>query len=220
MESSERKKGVGEIAAEFICRGGKRLRPRLCEEVYRHLAPDGAADLSSLTDALESFHKASLIHDDIQDGDTERCGRPTLWCEFGVPVAIAVGDWLLAHGIRRVAEADFPNAAEMSRATALAIQRLCEGQGDELTGRSDYLSICTRKTGALFALAAELGALAAGADPAPYREWGEAYGTLFQVLDDLADEGESPARTELRDRCATRLAGLPVGPFLIAASLS
>ena len=40
------------------------------------------------------------------------------------------------------------------------------------------------------------------------------------MLDDLADEGESPARTELRDRCATRLAGLPVGPFLIAASLS
>ena len=205
---------IREIGRDFMRRGGKRLRPRLCEEVYRRLAPGGTVDLSVLAEALESFHKASLIHDDIQDGDETRYGRPTVWREFGVPVAIAVGDWLLAHGIDLVARADYSNAAEMSREVSAAILRLCEGQGDELTGCADYVSVAIRKTGSLFGLAAALGALAAGADPAPYREWGETFGVLFQVRDDLADRGESADLRALESDYEGRLAALPVGPFL------
>ena len=209
-------KTVCEIGLEFMRRGGKRLRPRLCEEVYRGLAPEGTADLEPLKEALESFHKASLIHDDIQDGDRERYGRPTVWCEYGVPLAIAAGDWLLAHGIALVDNAPFPNVAEMSKLRSRALLALCEGQGDELAGSEDYVSICERKTGAMFALSAGLGALAAGADPAPYWEWGVVYGVLFQVLDDIRDEGETARLTALRDAYAARLKSLKVGPFLAA----
>lgn len=195
-------------------RGGKRLRPRLLKAVYRRILPDGNADLSALTDAIESFHKASLIHDDIQDGDATRDGAPTVWREHGVPLAIAAGDWLLAYGIARVADADFPNVADLSKATSRAILQLCEGQGDELAGSADYVSVCERKTGSLFALAAELGALAAGADPAPYREWGLAYGVLFQIRDDLRDEGDSPRLRELAAVYERRLAALGMESFL------
>ena len=216
---------VSEIGMAFMDAGGKRLRPRICEGVYRSLAPDGRADIGPLMEAVECFHKASLIHDDIQDASPTRYGRPTVWAEHGVPLAIAAGDWLPARGLKMVAGAGFPNVAEMSKLVADAVLDLCEGQGDELSGRGDYVSICERKTGSLFALAAGLGALAAGADPEPYRRWGLVYGVLFQIADDMRDEGESPRLRalagEYRDRLRSVEAGISLGgwtPPAIAAS--
>ena len=91
---------IREIALEFCGRGGKRLRPRLCKAAFERCG--GTGDIGGVCDAIECFHKASLIHDDIQDGDEERYGRPTVWKEHGVPVAIAAGDWLVAHGYRLI----------------------------------------------------------------------------------------------------------------------
>jgi len=198
-------KRVEEIAREAMEAGGKRLRPRMCEAVYRSLKPGGTDDLEPLKEALECFHKASLIHDDIQDGDEERYGRPTAWREYGIPVAIAAGDWLLARGIDLIDRAPFPNVVDMARLRSRAILALCEGQGDELTRSADYISVCRRKTGALFALAAGLGALAAEADSAPYWDWGETYGTLFQIRDDLRDTGVTPALQALEAEYVRRL---------------
>jgi len=207
-------KSIREIGLAFLRGGGKRLRPRLCEAVFKSLRPGDDADLSPLTEALECFHKASLIHDDIQDGDEERYGRPTVWREHGVPVAIAVGDWLLARGIDLIDRAPFPNVVEMARIRSRAILALCEGQGDELTQSADYVSICERKTGSLFALAAGLGALAAGADPEPYWNWGLTYGVLFQVRDDRRDGECRPELAELEADYVRRLAALGLGPFI------
>ena len=196
---------IRDIALEFCGRGGKKLRPRLCKTVFEKCG--GTGDVGGVCEAIECFHKASLIHDDIQDGDEERYGRPTVWKEHGVPVAIAAGDWLVAHGYRLIAESVFAAMPQMVHAAVLSHVRLCEGQGDDLlsaegkgegvtaTWRGDlakYVSICERKTGEAFALAAQLGALAAGADDAPFRRYGLAYGVLFQINDDLAD-GANPA---------------------------
>ena len=52
--------------------------------------------------SIESFHKASLVHDDIQDGDEFRYGQPTLHIAHGVPTAINVGDYLIGLGYRLV----------------------------------------------------------------------------------------------------------------------
>jgi len=207
------KKRVSEIGQEFMLRGGKRLRPRLCEAVYRSIAPDGIANIGPLKEAVECFHKASLI----QDSSRTRGGMPTVWVEYGVPLAIAAGDWLLAHGMRLIAEAGFPNGADMLGLVASTILSLCEGQGDELAGCGDYVSVCERKTGSLFALAAGLGALAAGADPKPYCEWGCVYGVLFQVNDDIRDGGESPRLVSLAHEYEKRLASLGLDNFLQAA---
>lgn len=72
---------ISEIALAFLGRGGKRLRPRLCRRVFEICGGTGAID--PVCDAVECFHKASLIHDDIQDGDEERYGCPTTWKEHG-----------------------------------------------------------------------------------------------------------------------------------------
>ena len=213
---------VETIALDFLRRGGKHLRPRLLREVYESIVR-GAADekannqsvlLDPLAEAVECFHKASLIHDDIQDGDMERYGRPAIWAEHGIPLAIAVGDWLVATGYRLIAESKFPNRGEMLSVTVRSHVRLCEGQGDELAGEGSYLSICERKTGEPFALAASLGALAAGVDDAPYREWGLVFGVLFQIHDDMVDSGMTDELKRLEQDYTRRLAELPVRPFL------
>ena len=211
------KKRVEEIGLEFMRRGGKRLRPRLCEAVYRSVASGGMGDIDPLKEAVECFHKASLIHDDIQDSSRTRYGMPTVWVEYGVPLAIAAGDWLLAHGMRLIAKAGFPNVPEMLGLVTSTILSLCEGQGDELAGHGDYVSVCERKTGSLFALAAGLGALAAGADPEPYCEWGRVYGVLFQINDDIRDCGETPRLVSLALEYEKRLASLGLDNFLQVA---
>ena len=204
-----------DIALEFCGRGGKKLRPRLCKAVFEKCG--GTGDISGVCEAIECFHKASLIHDDIQDGDEERYGRPTVWKEHGVPVAIAVGDWLVAHGYLLIARSGFARAAQMLEATVASHLRLCEGQGDDLlgvAGTSNYVSMCAGKTGEAFALAAQLGALAAGAADEPYRRWGLAYGVLFQVNDDIRDGGKTQRLLELQREYAARLAASDMEPFL------
>ena len=207
---------IADIALEFAGRGGKRLRPRLCKAVFDSLG--GKGDLAPVMEAVECFHKASLVHDDIQDGDETRYGRPSVWKEHGVPVAIAVGDWLVANGYRLIAQSRFGNAARMLETTVASHMRLCEGQGDDLLGGSatDYESVCERKTGEAFALAAQLGALAAGADDAPYRRWGLAYGVLFQINDDIADTGESDSLLSFKAAWEERLSALSKEIFPIS----
>ena len=217
---------IASIAIDFMGRGGKKLRPRLCQAAYA--ACGGVDDLSQVAEAVECFHKASLVHDDIQDGDETRYGRPTVWKEHGVAVAIAVGDWLVARGYQLIAHSGFANAAKMLAATVDSHLRLCEGQGDDLLNpranplqetaaafdESAYISVCERKTGEAFALAAQLGALAAGADDAPYRAFGLAYGVLFQINDDLADGAQQPLLAELKCRHERRLESMPVADLI------
>ena len=219
--------GIETIAMEFCGRGGKRLRPRLCMAAYRAALSTTRnpqlpnARIEDLCEAVECFHKASLIHDDIQDCDEERYGRPTVWKEHGVAVAIAAGDWLVAHGYELIIRSGFPNALAMLRSTVASHVALCEGQGDDLLNPQPstlnprpYLSICERKTGEAFALAAELGALAAGVDGAPYRQYGLDFGILFQVRDDLTD-GDSPEATpELADELARKLEATAIAQSL------
>ena len=189
---------IADIAMEFMRRGGKRLRPRLCKAVFERCG--GVGDIAPVCDAVECFHKASLVHDDIQDGDEIRYGRPTVWKEHGVAVAIAVGDWLVAHGYRLIAKSGFAAVPAMVEATVDSHVRLCEGQGDDVMGGGDYVSVCERKTGEAFALAAQLGALAAGADDAKFRRYGLAYGILFQINDDLADGADPAALRALKEK--------------------
>ena len=189
---------IADIAMEFMRRGGKRLRPRLCKAVFERCG--GIGDIAPVCDAVECFHKASLVHDDIQDGDEIRYGRPTVWKEHGVAVAIAVGDWLVAHGYQLIAKSGFAGVPAMVAATVDSHVRLCEGQGDDVMGSGDYVSVCERKTGEAFALAAQLGALAAGADDAKFRRYGLAYGILFQINDDMADGADTAALRALKEK--------------------
>ena len=207
------------IAHDWLARSGKRWRPYLAVCVDLALRHDGTEqepplsdDLKKLAVAIECFHKASLVHDDIADGDLKRYGQPTLHAEHGEAVALNVGDYLLGEGYRLIAEIDAPAEAKvaMMRAAAEGHVTLSRGQGTELSWTRDpkplssleVLDIFRQKTAPAFEVALRLGAYHAGAGDDVHEvlgEYSESLGIAYQIRDDLDDfTGESDSN-DLRD---------------------
>ena len=204
------------IAYDFLARGGKYARPFITLAAYDALSDgqgtldDGAASVLQVSDsvrrvalAIEAFHKASLVHDDIEDDDAYRYGQDTLHRKYGVPTAINVGDYLSGLGYRLVSR----ESASLTPAVAVDIidcfadahMRLSEGQGAELKWRDgsdktltplDALKIYALKTAPAFEAALFAGVRLAGetTDLAqPIKQFAKHLGIAFQILNDLKD---------------------------------
>ncbi len=193
-----------EIARAWLAGPGKRWRPLLTASVYyalRDPSADAAPELiQAVAVAAECFHKASLIHDDIEDNDDCRYGAPTLHREHGVPIALNAGDLLIGAGYRLLATCAADESARLRMLTTAAQAHcaLCAGQGDELhwRGRSDVpasadlLRMFSRKTAPAFEVAILLGAIAGGADDATcaaLADFSRALGIAYQIGDDQQD---------------------------------
>ena len=196
------------IARAWLGRAGKRWRPFLTVSAYQALrtSPGAAlpADLRKVAVAVECFHKASLIHDDIEDGDAQRYGEATLHEEHGIPVALNVGDLLIGEGYRLLAScsASAEQKVAMLRVAADGQRELCRGQGAELVwarqpqplGSLDVLDIFRKKTAPAFAVALQCGAIYAGCheeNEEVLNAYSEALGIAYQIRDDLSDLGAS-----------------------------
>jgi geranylgeranyl pyrophosphate synthase len=208
--------GTETIAYDFLAKGGKHSRPFITLAVYDALnggqgtLAGGAEYVAGFSDAvkraalsIETFHKASLVHDDIEDDDPFRYGDETVHRRFGVATAINVGDYLIGLGYRLVSReagqlgADV--AADILDHLADAHMKLCEGQGAELLWRDsrnkrlapiDALKIYALKTAPAFDAALFAGARLAG-DATKYAEplaqFARHLGVAFQILNDLDD---------------------------------
>jgi geranylgeranyl diphosphate synthase type II len=196
------------IAREWLTRAGKRWRPFLTVAAYQALRDTPGAplpeDIRKIAVAIECFHKASLIHDDIEDNDAERYGEKTLHEEHGIPVALNVGDLLVGEGYRLMgaSQASAEQKAEMLLVAAQGQRELCRGQGAELcwTRKPEpltslqVLDIFRKKTAPAFEVALRLGALYAGTEQHEevaevLSAYSEALGIAYQIRDDLSDLG-------------------------------
>lgn len=198
------------MASDFLTRGGKFLRPFIClaahdalQEDQGHPRRELARDsVKAASVAIEIFHKASLVHDDIEDGDLMRYGRPTMHVDHGIPAAINAGDYLLGLGYRVVSglpEIDAATLRDLIAILADAHVRLAQGQGAELWWKSghdkrltpaDALKIYGLKTSPAFEAAVAVGIRLAGVQPVEAGRIGSYslhVGTGFQVLNDLKD---------------------------------
>ncbi len=204
------------VAYDFLIRGGKYSRPFITLAVYDALTgghgttAEGAQYLTNVPGAvkraaiaIETFHKASLVHDDIEDDDEFRYGQPTLHRHLGIPAAINVGDYLIGMGYRMVARDQRilgPRAtANILAAFAEAHHQLSEGQGAELFWRNatdkqlttqDALTIYRLKTSPAFEAALIAGAALAEQEETfrdLFRDFAYRIGIGFQVLNDLQD---------------------------------
>ncbi len=198
------------IARDWLARAGKRWRPFLSVCAWKAMQedPDAAIpdDLKKIAVAVECFHKASLVHDDIEDEDATRYGEATLHAEHGVAVALNVGDLLIGEGYRLLAECHAPASvrARMTKIAAAGHRSLCLGQGAELVWARDpqplqalqVLDIFRKKTAPAFEVALRLGAAYAGAaadvDKVLVR-YSEALGIAYQIRDDIEDLDETHA---------------------------
>ena len=180
--------------------GGKRMRPLLGLLAYASIAGDHQRALPGAA-AVELGHNFSLVHDDIEDGDTERRHRATLWKRHGIPQAINTGDTLFSLSriaLHRLTDLGFSDAKvlRLMRLYDETCLALCEGQyidiatseSDALMSVDGYFDMIGRKTAALISASIEAGALLATDDEnviARYRGFGWALGLAFQLNDDL-----------------------------------
>lgn len=169
-------------------RHGKAVRPALSITCAR--AAGGAMDAAiPAAVAVELVHDCSLLHDDIMDGDVTRRHRPAAWVVYGVPMAILTGDALLVLAL------DLVHEGASGSALRKAALELCAGQSADLAFEQctkvwlpECLQMAQQKTGALFGVACQLGALAAGADSLvadQYAQFGRHLGLSFQLVDDI-----------------------------------
>ncbi|MBY0525836.1 MAG: polyprenyl synthetase family protein [Gemmataceae bacterium] len=206
------------IAYDWMAQGGKRSRPFITLAAYDAmkgapgtLSADGAVlpeSVRRVALAIEAFHKASLVHDDIEDDDTFRYGHETLHRQYGVSTAINVGDYLIGLGYRLVArdrkELGGDCAADILNRMSEAHLKLSEGQGAELLWRDaaeksltalDALKIYALKTAPAFEAALYSGLRLAGPADAYEKQvtdFSKNLGVAFQILNDLKDwEGDS-----------------------------
>ncbi len=208
------------IAYDFLGKGGKHSRPFITLAVYDALtggaatSARGADVVNEFSDAIrraamsiETFHKASLVHDDIEDDDAYRYGDETLHNKYGIPSAINIGDYLIGMGYRLVSSEIGTLGAEVVAdildCLAQAHLKLSEGQGAELFWRDsrdkrlkpiDALKIYALKTSPAFEAAAFSGVRLAGPVDAyrePIKSFARNLGVAFQILNDLKDwEGD------------------------------
>lgn len=222
------------IAYDFITRGGKHSRPfitlaaydamtggRATESNAEGTSEAGDGDLLTTFDwmpdavkraaiSIETFHKASLVHDDIEDDDAFRYGQPAVHHRFGLPTAINVGDYLIGLGYRLLSgtsaddsvktdSVDDAARADLVDSLAKAHTRLAEGQGAELIWRDstnrqltplDALKVYALKTSPAFEAALYSGIRLAGDASSfvePIRKFSRNLGVAFQILNDLGD---------------------------------
>ena len=212
--------GTETIARQWLAREGKRWRPFLTAASFQALRHDVTKpvpeDLKKVAVAIECFHKASLIHDDIEDEDAERYGEKTLHEEYGVAVALNAGDLLIGEGYRLIADTTVSaeQRAAMLQVAAEGQRHLCRGQGAELIWKRnpeplksvEVIDIFRQKTAPAFEVALQLGCIYA--DLEKYQDvsevlgqYSENLGIAYQIRDDLSDlgvEGETNDLAGLR----------------------
>ena len=181
--------GLAEAMRYTVDAGGKRLRPVLCLAAGEALGVDPRALLPAAA-AVELVHTFSLVHDDLPalDDDATRRGNPSAHVRFGEAVAILAGDALLALAFELASSYE---RAGPAREVARATLEMIGGQYLDVTGAAvDVLCLHRLKSARLYGAA--VGCALSLADVAPadevsWRAFADAFGRLFQLVDDLAD---------------------------------
>lgn len=188
---------------EHLGAGGKRLRARLAIAACQALG-GRAEDAVDWAAAVELLHNASLVHDDIQDGDRTRRGKPALWARYGSAQAINTGDLLLMLPFRALCR--YPAEAQAALVQILAeyAESTVRGQIRELAltaspdkGWGDYFGAVSGKTGTLFALPVRGAAELAGRQADEAKNLALTFasiGVLYQLQDDLLDLFDAKGR--------------------------
>lgn len=181
-----------DAARHLINAGGKKFRPVLtllsCEAVggnFRDALPTAAS--------IELLHTASLIHDDILDGDALRRGVRTVHSIWGEEVAITAGDLLIGKAVEIMALATPPRVVNL---IARACVKMCEGEildvrfreNLEKVTEAQYLQMIKKKSASLVRAATKSGAIIGGGSKeavTALSNFGELIGMAFQLRDDV-----------------------------------
>lgn len=210
----DEKSMAGKILQDHISTGGKRLRARLALSALSAVGKT-RSDGIYWASAVEILHNTTLIHDDIQDGDLCRRGKPTSWVLHGIPQAINAGDLGLMLPFLMINSLDISNEKRCILTQWLAQSAITtvQGQSQEMEllpkhnfSRGSYLKCVEKKTGSFFSLPVKGAALIGGISKEECEKLGDAFlplGILFQMQDDIldlyGDKGREARGSDLRE---------------------
>lgn len=191
---------IPEVAQHLISSGGKRLRPMLTLATAQLSRYPGQGHVK-LAASVEFMHTATLLHDDVVDESDLRRGKPSARKVWGNEASVLVGDFLLGQAFKMMVEVGSLQCLDVL-STAAAV--IAEGEVMQLaaakntaTTEDEYLAVIRAKTAALFAAAAEVGPILAGApedQQKACRSYGLNLGVAFQLIDDALDYGGTSAK--------------------------
>ncbi|MEX1060952.1 MAG: polyprenyl synthetase family protein, partial [Methyloceanibacter sp.] len=190
---------IPELARHLIDSGGKRLRPMLTLAAAK-LCGYGGDGHVRLAASVEFMHTATLLHDDVVDESNLRRGKTTARLLWGNEASVLVGDFLLGQAFKMMVDVGSLGALRiLSDAAAVIaegeVMQLITAKNTETT-EDDYLAVIDAKTAALFAAAAEVGAVIAArpkSEAAALRSYGRNLGIAFQLVDDALDYSGEPS---------------------------
>ncbi|MEE9584259.1 MAG: polyprenyl synthetase family protein, partial [Candidatus Brocadiales bacterium] len=185
--------------------GGKRMRPALCLIVCEAMGgnPDEAVPFAA---AVEVLHNMFLMHNDIEDGDTMRRDKPTVWVKYGTANAINAGDYLLGRAYHAILKSNlsFEKKLKLLDIFTVTYEKTVEGQALDINWRGStdftiehYLQIVELKTAYYLTCGMVGGAVVAGrSDNVIEKIWelGKSMGPAFQIRDDLIDLTQGKGR--------------------------
>ncbi|MDZ4064325.1 MAG: polyprenyl synthetase family protein [Coriobacteriia bacterium] len=197
---SDMERYLYEPLRQFSDNAGKRHRPLVCLLACEAVGGDAKKARPSAA-AIEHFHTAALIHDDIEDSSLTRRDEPCMHVTEGLGLAINAGDLALALVCGTVVDDEGLDDATKLRVLSELVAmttRTIEGQALDIgwarddrfdLSVDDYLAMANHKT-AFYSGAVPLavGAIIGGGTPAQVealRDFGMAAGLAFQIQDDV-----------------------------------
>lgn len=207
---------AAQAAAGHFSAGGSRVRAKLALHAC-HALNLKTAEAVSIAAACELLHNASLVHDDLQDRDVQRRGRPAIWRSHGEATAICVGDLMLSASYAALAgigSGAAPLLSRMHARVAAVIRGQCEDlrlQGAVKSTLDTYKRVACAKSGPLLVLPLELALARAGLDGAIATavDAGSLFAIGYQISDDLADVADDALNEELNIVAVLAASGEP-----------
>ncbi len=202
-----------QIAQEYMLIDGQRIRPLLAALSYLAYSTSKTDELlKPLTLIIECFHKASLIHDDIEDNANQRYNTLTAHEKYGVPQAINAGDFLIGKGYELLSDLDISNEIMKNclRFIARSHIQLTRGQGVDILFNDgkiqllpdEMIGVFKNKTGEAIKVALLLGAIVGGAkkqEQEIMEQFADFMGIAYQIRDDLNEYTEQHSAEKTGD---------------------
>ena len=190
-----RTKPLQEILNYFFEVPGKQLRPTLAllsaKIVNNKVSETNNYQLIQLSVFLELMHSASLIHDDVIDGDYIRRGQKTLNKIYGRKIAILAGDVIYSQAFSIICNS-LPK--EFTNVIVQLTENMCAAEiqqaNDCVASKEKYYKVIEGKTAFFMAISCKLGAILSGGDSdeiISLESYGYNLGMAYQILDDFMD---------------------------------
>jgi len=210
LETAVPRKGVANLNDAVwyhLDSGGKRIRPVLAILTCEALGGD-VEKAMPFAAACELLHNWLLVHDDIEDGDRMRRGKPAVWAKYGISHGINIGDFMSEKVYELVVESGFSDSTKLELINEIVetCVKTAEGQamdmnlrGESHPSEKDYMKMIEMKTAWYLTLPMVGGAIAAGRRDLAQKikAYGMKVGPAFQMADDFLDVTKGKGRGEI-----------------------